>query len=79
MLPLPPPKRPNTQLAASRFKSMYEHAAPIQASLAVVGGAAALVAASQGGHCSKVLWGGSGALLLGIFPWTMLAMVRGVM
>jgi hypothetical protein len=54
---------------------MYKRAAPIQGSLAILGGTAALVAASQGGHCSKLLWGGSGALLLAVWPWTVFGMV----
>ena len=65
------------QLAADGFAEMYKRAAPLQGSMALIGGTAALVAAGQGGHCSKVLWGCSGALALAAWPWTLLAMVGG--
>jgi hypothetical protein len=55
---------------------MYKRAAPLQGGLAIVGGAAALMAASKGGHCSKVLWGASGLAMLSVWPWTVFAMVR---
>lgn len=54
---------------------MYKRAAPMQAALALIGSTAAFVAAAKGGHCSKLLWGGSGALLLSVWPWTLFAMV----
>ncbi|KAI8467141.1 MAG: hypothetical protein J3K34DRAFT_431548 [Monoraphidium minutum] len=66
---------PSGKEAAKRFKEMYRHAAPLQGALALVGGGAALAAAAQGGHCSRVLWGGSGALLLAVWPWTLIAMM----
>jgi hypothetical protein len=73
-LPLPSLAAP-PQLAAKRFAAMYRRAAPLQGGLALVGGAAALVAAAHGGHCSRVLWGASGAALLAVWPWTLFAMV----
>jgi len=66
---------PSGKLASERFTTMYSRAAPIQGTIALIGGAAAAVAAANGGHCSKVLWGGSGALLLSVWPWTLIAMV----
>lgn len=66
---------PTGLTAAKRFASMYKHAAPIQGTLALIGASAAAVAAAKGGHCSRVLWGGSGALLLSVWPWTLFAMM----
>ncbi|GBF97902.1 hypothetical protein Rsub_10257 [Raphidocelis subcapitata] len=66
---------PSGKLAAQRFGAMYKRAAPLQGALALVGSAAAITAAAQGGHCSRVLWGGSGALLLSVWPYTLLAMM----
>jgi hypothetical protein len=49
-------------------------AAPIQGSLAILGSVSAAVAASNGGHCSKFMWGGAGLLLGSVWPFTVLAM-----
>lgn len=53
---------------------MYKRAAPVQGGLALVGAAAAAAAAAQGGKCSRVIWGGSGALLLSVWPFTLFVM-----
>lgn len=65
------------QLASKRFPAMYKRAAPLQTGLALTGAAAAAAAAAHGGHCSRVLWGSSGALLAALVPWTLLVMVSG--
>ena len=53
---------------------LLRRAAPIQASLALVGSTAAAIAASKGGHSSKFLWGGASVLLGAVWPFSILAM-----
>jgi hypothetical protein len=53
----------------------HRRAAPMQGALALTGFTAAAVAAAQGGHCSKWLWGAAAAAIGCVWPYTLLAMM----
>lgn len=49
-------------------------AAALQSALATTGTVAAVVAAANGGHCSRVMFGGAALLLGSVVPYTVIAM-----
>jgi hypothetical protein len=57
------------------FYPHHRRAAPMQAGLAVVGTAAALISASSAVR-DKLLWASSGAMLGAAVPFTLLAMMK---